>query len=153
MGDTTVVDPRESQQQWDRDTEQRHRFRLSRHFGWILEAENLHFHHDSAVFLPEYETVDTDRSGEKDHINGLAILSALYSWMKDHSDHTCIIVGHTDTSGGEKYNLKLSQERAQSVLAALTGDRDEWVRIALDKGKVEDYQIMLQWVSRTWGWA
>lgn len=32
------------------------------------------------------------------------------------------IIGHTDSKGGESYNLELSQRRAANVLAALTGD-------------------------------
>ena len=35
--------------------------------------------------------------------------------MKEHPDQNVIIEGHTDNVGGKKYNLNLSQKRAEAV--------------------------------------
>ncbi|MGC9975801.1 MAG: OmpA family protein [Syntrophales bacterium] len=36
-------------------------------------------------------------------------------FMKEHPDKNAIIEGHTDNIGGKKYNLNLSQKRAEAV--------------------------------------
>ena len=36
-------------------------------------------------------------------------------FMKEHPDKNAIIEGHTDNVGGKKYNLNLSQKRAEAV--------------------------------------
>ena len=39
--------------------------------------------------------------------------------MKEHPTSTAVIEGHTDNVGGEVHNLKLSQNRAESVVKYL----------------------------------
>lgn len=48
-------------------------------------------------------------------------LEQIVQLLSDRPDLTLTIVGHTDDQGGADYNLDLSQRRAESVLAALTG--------------------------------
>jgi len=56
---------------------------------------------------------DTGKSVVKpkyyDAIRGVAV------YMKKHPDANVVIEGHTDNVGGEKYNLNLSQKRAEAV--------------------------------------
>jgi peptidoglycan-associated lipoprotein len=52
-------------------------------------------------------------------------LDANSSCLGKHSDKTVLVVGHTDTSGTEEYNIALSERRAQAVadyLARLGSD-------------------------------
>jgi outer membrane protein OmpA-like peptidoglycan-associated protein len=44
----------------------------------------------------------------------------------EHPKSNLLIVGHTDTSGKDDHNLKLSLERANAVAAFLTDDVDAW---------------------------
>ena len=39
------------------------------------------------------------------------------------------------------------------MLYLLQGKRDEWVKVCLEKHKVEDYQQILKWIDVTWGWG
>lgn len=49
-----------------------------------------------------------------------AQIDQLIQLLKDHSDLKLAINGHTDNTGDAAHNLKLSEQRAQSVVKALT---------------------------------
>jgi hypothetical protein len=153
-GSATDIDIRERRvHEWQRETEKKHRFRLLRFEGYVLEAEDLHFHLESAVLMPDYEV---DRYGNTkshpDRITGLAVLRAAYLHARDNPSHEMLIVGHTDTSGPDSYNTPLSFRRAENVLHLLMGEGDSWVQTALMQHQVEDYQQILKWAARGWGW-
>jgi peptidoglycan hydrolase-like protein with peptidoglycan-binding domain len=95
------------------------------------------------------EVVD---EADRNRITGLAAIRAAYRHAKAHPDQKLIVTGHTDRSGSADYNLKLSQLRSDNVLAVLTGQRDEWIKICKGKHKVEDYQQILKWVHAIWDW-
>lgn len=64
---------------------------------------SLRFAHDSAA-VENYDDEQVQR---------------VVTFMKDHSAATTVIEGHTDASGNEAYNVKLSQRRANAVEALL----------------------------------
>jgi peptidoglycan hydrolase-like protein with peptidoglycan-binding domain len=147
-------------------TGERHTIILTGFEGSILEMEDLHFHHDSAVLLPD-PTCDDGASGDdngdasddgdgtdpQQRITGLAVLRACYMFAADNSTQRMLIAGHADSSGeSADYNFRISKLRADNVLCALTGDRAGWVKIADARHKVEDYQQILLWASYTYGW-
>lgn len=47
------------------------------------------------------------------------VLDQLAQYMKQTADKHFVIVGHTDNQGNEAYNLRLSEQRAQSVMQYL----------------------------------
>ncbi len=47
------------------------------------------------------------------------ILDTLASYLLNHPDKTVLIEGHTDSTGSVRYNLELSQRRAEAVRDAL----------------------------------
>jgi outer membrane protein OmpA-like peptidoglycan-associated protein len=65
------------------------------------------------VTLPEGITFDTDstyvREGFRPEIAKIA------DNLREYSDTTVDVIGHTDSSGGEEYNQALSADRADSV--------------------------------------
>lgn len=150
----TLVTRRQAREKADRLTGALHVFRLRPRRAFVLEIEDLHFHHDSAVLLPDYEATQSapDGAGHQDRITGLAVLRACYLHAKKNPAQKTIITGHTDTTGAASYNVTLSQMRADNVLYALLGERDKWAQIAQDKHKVEDYQLILKWIARVNGW-
>ncbi|MGA2500603.1 MAG: OmpA family protein, partial [Tepidisphaeraceae bacterium] len=121
---------------------------------WIIEMEHLHFHFDSAVLLADYISDDPNTTIPPDkHVTAMSVLAEALATARDNPARKMLLTGHTDTSGSAEYNLPLSQQRADSVLAALTGDRDGWVKVAKDKHRVEDYQLILKWVAADQNWA
>ena len=134
-------------------TDQKHTITVSRFDGQILEMEDLNFHHDSAVLLPDPSCDEDQPADSQDRITGLGVLRACYAYAADNADERVVIAGHADASGNSaEYNFTLSQLRAEGVRCALTGDRAGWVKVADKKHKVEDYQQILLWASYTFGW-
>jgi hypothetical protein len=134
-------------------TGQLHTFRVRPFQGKILEVEDIHFHHDSAVMLPDSGDIESivDASDEN-HVSGLDVLRACYLHAERMPSNLAMMAGHTDRSGDAGYNQKLSQKRADNVFHLLMGNKDEWVAICHDKHEVEDIQQILIWVTATFAW-
>jgi outer membrane protein OmpA-like peptidoglycan-associated protein len=59
--------------------------------------------------------------------SAMAGIRGIKQEFDQHPKSNLLIVGHTDTSGKDDHNLKLSVERAKAVEAFLTDDVDAWV--------------------------
>lgn len=117
----------------------------------ILEMEDVLFHHNSAVMMPEspIEEPDEDKGTEKqEKVTGAKALALIFKQYDFDPDKKLLIAGHTDTSGEDKYNFELSELRAQNVLYLLTAERDLWAKVSYSKQKVEDYQQVLNYVNK-----
>lgn len=112
-----------------------------------LEVHDLLFHHDSAVMMP-----GPAEPGGPDQITGIVILAVAYRHAENNPEKGAIVVGHTDTSGSDDYNVKLSWQRAENVYYLLAGRKDDWVTSSDKKDKVEDRQQILKWLSTNQGW-
>ena len=132
---------------YDLPTTVSHVVRMQSFHGYLLEVEGEHFHIDSAVLLPDF-LIEPDR----DRITGPVILAACLQCVKENPNRKVLIAGHTDASGTPAHNLALSNKRAKSILHALMGERDDWTTIADSQHKVEDYQLILQWINREYLW-
>lgn len=117
----------------------------------LIEVEDAHFHHDSAVLLPDFAG-DPNAVGTGGRTTGIAVLAACLLHARSHPEQKLLSAGHTDTSGDDAYNIDLSQLRADNVVAALVGDKNAWVDIAKRKHQIEDYQRILEWIAWLWGW-
>lgn len=115
----------------------------------VIEMEDINFHFDSAVLLPDYGT-DEPRPGteEQNRITGLGVLFTCYKQAEEKEFLQKILVaGHTDKKGGEFYNLTLSQQRAENVFFMFMGERSKWADSSNEKHQVEDIQQILKWIS------
>lgn len=65
-----------------------------------FEFTNVYFDNDS------YEIPDSAKTQ----------LDLLSDYLKKHKDYTCVLYGYTDNVGSKKYNQKLSEKRAKSIL-------------------------------------
>ena len=120
----------------------------------IIEMEDVNFHFDSAVLLPDYgKEAPQPGTKEQNRITGLGVLYTCYKECQDKSFAQKILVaGHTDKKGSADYNLGLSRLRSENVFSALTGQKTKWANISDKKHQVEDYQQILKWISYNWGW-
>lgn len=75
-----------------------------------VRLEGMHFDTSKCFLLPGA-------------LRGMERLRGIY---EDHLDAKVVVCGHTDTAGTTSYNLDLSLERAESIIAYLTDDVDAW---------------------------
>jgi hypothetical protein len=132
---------RDKTRSWTLATGQRHVFQIARLRVDLVEMEDLHFHLDSAVMMPDRDPTDAvdPRSGSA--LTGLSVLRGCYLHAKDNPDKKVLCAGHADRSGPPDYNLALSRLRARNVRAMLLGDADEWASVCNQKHVVQDYQL------------
>jgi hypothetical protein len=135
---------------FDRPTTEAHEFRLKPFQGVVLEVEDEHFHHDSAVLLPNFPADAREAAGGPSL--GLSVLAECLKHQSANPNMKVLVVGHADTSGPDQYNLGISMKRAEAVLHALKRERDARVKIAEGQHKTEDFQLILTWVANVYGW-
>jgi hypothetical protein len=121
--------------------------------GHLVEMEDVQFHFDSAVMLPEPDCSDDPDKPAEERITGLAVLAACYKHAQDHPRELLVIAGHADTSGGAAGNLTLSQQRADNVFFALIGDKENWAKSSFARHQVEDVQAILKWIDVRFGFG
>lgn len=68
------------------------------------------------------------------------------------NDRRLMVFGHTDTSGADAYNKRLSEARATIVVALLLGDRDSFCRAVEAFNDPTDEAAVLRYAARTRGW-
>ncbi len=115
----------------------------------VIEMEDINFHFDSAVLLPDYGT-DEPQPGteEQNRITGLGVLFACFKQAeKKEFLQKILVAGHTDKKGSQSYNLTLSQQRAENVFFMFMGERSKWIQSSDEKHQVEDIQQILKWIS------
>lgn len=143
-----LITRRDKDKRWNRPTGQQHVFQIRGRIVYWLELEDVLFHHNSAVMMPDR----LDGTDDQDQITGLDVIATGLTHARDNADQKLLVTGHTDTSGGEAYNVSLSEMRGDNALAVLVGERDTWASVAQGKHKVEDYQQILTWIASTKGW-
>src|SRR5262245_42651486 len=114
--------------------------------------EDAHFHFNSAVMLPVAPAQDGADLAPPEQVSGLAVLAACLTHAAANPDDGLLVAGHTDTSGEATGNLELSRLRADSVLHALTGNRGAWAKIAEQRHRVLDIQLVLKWAAEELDW-
>ena len=76
--------------------------------------------------MPGNITFDTNQSNVKESFK--PVLDSVAEVLKEYKSTMIQVGGHTDSTGGDQYNLMLSQNRAQAVANVLTGFGVEPVR-------------------------
>lgn len=119
------------------------RLKRQRRGTWI-RLEDVHFDHDSAITLPSALPVV-----------GTA-LDALWQAGRAGDAHEAFIAGHTDTSGGAAYNVRLSVRRAEGVHDLLLGRADAWAaRVVHHDGAAQASALrrVLAWAATALRWT
>ncbi len=134
----------------------------------MLEMEDVLFHLDSAVMMPERPQGKSSSDGaaenatdpddaklqeDQDKVSGLQALALGLKQFEFDPEKRLLIAGHTDTSGAAKMNFELSDLRAQNVMYLLEGTRDKWAEVSKKRHRIEDYQQILLYVKNRRSWA
>lgn len=67
------------------------------------------------------KTINFASGGAQIAVDSQPLIDAVASALKDCAGTTIEVAGHTDTTGGDAANQRLSEERANSVVQALVG--------------------------------
>src|SRR5262245_39351090 len=86
-----------------------HSFVLERATRHVLEIEDVHFHYDSAVLLPDNPPED-ERSAPpsgpaEPRVTSAAVLAACLRTAEQNPTWRLLITGHADTAGRDSYNV------------------------------------------------
>lgn len=77
--------------------------------------------------MPGNLTFATDSTNVKSSFD--PVLDAVSEVLNEYKSTMIQVAGHTDSTGGDRYNLLLSQQRAQAVSNKLSGYGVEQVRL------------------------
>ncbi|MBN1577236.1 MAG: OmpA family protein [Chitinispirillaceae bacterium] len=116
-----------------------------------LEVENSLFRFDSVAFLPDGHR-DEKGAEEQEKVSGIPVLKEVLLHAAKNPGRKLLIAGHTDASGSDDYNFKLSLKRAQSVYYVLINEKDTWARNADEKHHDKDIQHVLKWAAGRRKW-
>jgi hypothetical protein len=140
---------RELGERFDLRSSQKHVFQLPGvSEARVLEFDDVHFHEESAILLPDPDPEGGTGSG--DRVTGLSLLAACYRHAEKNTDQRLLVAGHAVADEPEP--LDLSQGRATQIHTALNGDRDTWRHTADTAHRVQDYQHILKWMHHSRGW-
>jgi len=126
----------------------------------ILEMEDVLFHLNSCVMMPEAPegpsseqgeqgTTDTEdsRDGTQITFTGIRALATVFRQLEAYPQQSILLAGHTDTSGGFELNYAIAHQRALNVRYLLEGERNLWAGVCLQRQKVEDHQQILKFFA------
>ncbi|MDY0083286.1 MAG: OmpA family protein [Ignavibacteriaceae bacterium] len=150
MPEELIIDARKTDKIGNLITGKKHSIKVKSNFEFhVIEMEDINFHFDSAVLLPDYgPDAPKPGSSEQNRVTGLAVIFACYKHAENKNfKQKILITGHTDKSGPNQYNLDLSQRRAENVYFILKGERSKWVDSSSAKNQVKDVQQILKWIS------
>jgi outer membrane protein OmpA-like peptidoglycan-associated protein len=124
----------------------------------ILEMEDVLFHLNSAVMMPENPQGESSTQGggageEQIKVSGIKALALVFKQFEFDPEVKMVVSGHTDTSGTAEFNFKLSKERALNILYLLYKEEEEdsrkkWAEVCYNRQKVEDYQQILTYFEK-----
>lgn len=119
----------------------------------LVEFEDALFRLNSAVMMPATEK-PSPADGEGRRRTAVGLAASVLRVVQEHPGLTLLVAGHTDTTGGEGYNLELSGWRAECVTSVLVGDAARFAQICnnVKRLRVADYQQILTWLAETRGW-
>jgi hypothetical protein len=133
----------------------------------VLEMEDVLFHHNSAVMMPDAPAGNSSSQGtgdnpddaqnraSQDRFSGIEALALVFKQFEFDPNKRMLITAHTDTSGQPDFNFTLSDLRARNVLFLLDGSREPWAEVCRDRHKIEDYQQIMTFfvLSPRWLWT
>ncbi|MFW6221828.1 MAG: OmpA family protein, partial [Fibrobacterota bacterium] len=122
----------------------------------LLEMEDVLFHLNSAVMMPENPEGPSSRNDKPSEsqlrVTGIRALGLAFEQLRTEPKQKILIAGHSDRSGEAQYNFELSELRAMNVMYLLKGGKNDWAQVCAGKHKVEDYQQIMQHYSVCLGW-
>lgn len=127
----------------------------------ILEMEDVLFHLNSAVMLPDKPAgpsaseggTDAATQKKQEKLSGLRAVAIIFRQYEFDPRKKILVAAHTDTSGETEMNFKLSEKRGKSVVSLLAGDKPTWAQVCAGQHRVEDCQQIMKYFYTKRSWA
>ncbi|MBN1575995.1 MAG: hypothetical protein JW913_05545 [Chitinispirillaceae bacterium] len=120
--------------------------------AYLIEMPDVLLRTDSAVVLPEGEA-PTDKEGEHESLTSVGIIATLLRYNEEHEGKMLFVAGHADKAGNEGDNVKLSEHRANAVLALIEGNRQTFIDACIAKHSEADVTQLFDWTNRQYGFT
>jgi hypothetical protein len=137
----------------------------------VLEMEDVLFHHNSALMLPDNRNGGSSSQGSNAPAGsaaasnqaqqvaepGIEALALSFKQLEFDPAKRVLIAAHAHTSGSEQFNFKITFDRGKNVYALLIDSEESWLQSTQAdtkpyRHKIEDYQHVLAWVSEKKNW-
>lgn len=126
----------------------RHTFVVKRLDVETLELCDHAFHARSPVLLPEPHS--DSQAERRPYHEPLKLIAAALGYAEANAARKLIVLGHCSATSDLGVGLSLSERRAMSVHAYLSGDRDSWAACCAAH-TLMDLQRVLSWCARFHG--
>lgn len=106
-----------------------------------------------AVFYDYWKRTVEDDPPEEElwRRSSLVHIAVIYLFLQTNPEYRLLLAGHTDSTGGDAFNMELGQERAENFYCLLTGERGRWIDNCIARSTVEDYQRILSYYATLYG--
>ncbi len=115
----------------------------------ILEFEDLLFHDNSAVMLPEVPGLDP--IADNAPMTGVKAIGMAFLFAAMYPERGILITGHTASQSDVPESFRLSRERASCVMYMLQGNDARWALTCAGRHTVEDYKQILKYLHEYTG--
>ena len=117
---------------------------------WVeLERDQGQFATD--VFSKPFDPESSGGDGPQ-RVSALHVIIAALRFCEQNQSHKLVVAGHTDRSGDDALNMRLSEARGKSVVSLLEGKRADFIKACSTFHATEDDPIVLHYAARTRGW-
>ena len=110
----------------------------------ILEFEDLLFHDDSAVMMPEVPGLDP--AADNAPMTGVKAIGMAFLFAGLYPERGILITGHTASQSDVQESFRLSRERASGIMYLLQGNVGRWATTCAGRHTIEDYKQILKYL-------
>ncbi|MBN1757023.1 MAG: hypothetical protein JW863_01825, partial [Chitinispirillaceae bacterium] len=133
-------------------TSKKHILKLNPVKAKMLELDDVLYHTNSAVIMPEIPQTAAAAPGNQ--ITGLRAIALGLKQIEFDPRTSVLIAAHTDTEGSAEDNFALSKKRGKGIYTLMTsGRKEDWAYNSSQQHVIEDYQQILKYMFDKHGWT
>lgn len=111
----------------------------------ILEFEDVLFHENSAVMIPE--SPDIDAAADDPPLTGVKAIGIAFIMAGLYPERGLLVTGHTAAQDDIPESFRISRERASGILHLLAGNQARWALTCRGRHTIRDYKAILGYVD------
>ena len=133
-------------------TSKKHILKLNPVQAHMLELDDVLYHTNSAVLMPEIPQTAT--ASPANQLTGLRAIALGLKQIEFDPRQSVLIAAHTDTEGSAENNFALSKRRGKGIYTLMrAGKKEDWAYNSYDQHVIEDYQQILKYMHDKHSWT